>query len=155
MTITKLRLRPHVGDVQSKSNLWNWMLVRMSVSKTFALNSLLQIREHRLDIDKVNLSSDKNQTNFSICRVSLFHLAAIRSLNGTEIKKKGFFYFILFHLVMKQMMFFWLKPWSSAALINIYLSNNKIVLFLFSLNHIYVKILFMEGNCLQSSDIKD
>ena len=77
----------------------------MSVSKTFALNSLLQIREHRLDIDKVNLSSDKNQTNFSICRVSLFHLAAIRSLNGTEIKKKGFFYFILFHLVMKQMMF--------------------------------------------------
>ena len=68
----------------------------MSVSKTFALNSLLQIREHRLDIDKVNLSSDKNQTNFSICRVSLFHLAAIRSLNGTEIKKKGFF---LFHFI--------------------------------------------------------
>ena len=69
------------------------MLVGMSVSKRFALNSLLQIREC-LDIDKVNLFLDKNQTNFSICSVSFFHLAAIRSLNGAEIKiiVKGFFF---------------------------------------------------------------
>ena len=31
----------------------------------------------------------------------------------------------------------------------------NLVLFLFSLNHIYVKILFMESKCFQSSDIKE